>query len=76
MCKYITHLRVCYVCHHEETVLITESPCPPLRGRGAFGSCQTGTGNKTTCTPFQCWKCKERVHRISQVRSPRHVSLR
>ena len=67
MCKYITHLRVCYVCAYQDVVLISERPCRPAKKNGAFGSCDAGMSNERSCTQYQCWKCKENVHRISQM---------
>ncbi|KAI4862323.1 hypothetical protein F4820DRAFT_25730 [Hypoxylon rubiginosum] len=59
MCQYVTHLRACYVCSHEETVLISEQSCKVARMSGVFGSCGSGVDNIASRTQHQCWKCKE-----------------
>lgn len=69
MCKYITHLRVCYVCAHEDTVLISERSCILAKRTGAFGSCGGGAANERSRTAYQCWQCKENVQRISRART-------
>ncbi|KAK1720436.1 uncharacterized protein BDZ83DRAFT_630731 [Colletotrichum acutatum] len=72
MCKYITHLRVCNVCSHQDTVLISERPCFLAKKNGVFGSCDAGIGSDRSCTRYHCWKCKEKVLLIPQ---PSPVSL-
>ncbi|KAI0895248.1 hypothetical protein F4806DRAFT_93918 [Annulohypoxylon nitens] len=59
MCQYVTHLRACYVCGHEETVLISEQCCQSASKRGAFGSCGSGVDSLAHRTKYQCWRCKE-----------------
>ncbi|OTA55158.1 hypothetical protein K449DRAFT_438988 [Hypoxylon sp. EC38] len=59
MCQYVTHLRACYACGHEETVLISEQSCKTANKSGAFGSCGTGVGSIASKTQYHCWKCKE-----------------
>jgi hypothetical protein len=75
MCKYITHLRVCYVCDYEDTVLISERSCRPAKRTGAFGSCDGGIAYETRETQHQCWHCKENVYRISQEQSLQQIKL-
>lgn len=69
MCSYITHLRTCFVCSHEETILISEKPCSAVK-RGVFGSCGKGIkcSNKSNRAPYQCWRCKEETDRMVYVR--------
>ncbi|KAK8020014.1 hypothetical protein PG990_005152 [Apiospora arundinis] len=59
MCQYITHSRVCFVCKHEDTVLISEKHCSHARRSGVFGSCGRGIGTAIKSTPQHCWGCKE-----------------
>ena len=71
MCKYVTHLRTCYMCAFEETVLISEKPCSTAKKTGVFGTCGRGINNKPSKTPYQCWRCKEEIERISVSRAMR-----
>lgn len=66
MCKYVKHLRICYICQHESTVLISERPCPPAKRAGVFGSCDDGIASGRNRTQYQCWGCKDNMVRISQ----------
>jgi hypothetical protein len=61
MCKFVTHLRVCFVCASEDTVLISEEPCPHVRRAGAFGSCGCVEDSGAHRTKHCCWGCKERL---------------
>ncbi|WQF78516.1 hypothetical protein CDEST_03530 [Colletotrichum destructivum] len=76
MCKYVTHLRVCNVCSHRDTVLIAERACLPAKKNGAFGSCDAGISSDSNNTRNYCWKCKETIGRVPRP-SPalRHVNL-
>ena len=65
MCQYITHVRICFVCKHEDTVLISEQSCETAQKSGVFGSCGGGIANNQNGTPYQCWKCKEILDRAS-----------
>ncbi len=71
MCKYVTHLRACYVCAEEETVLISEESCSKAKKSGVFGSCGKGVGSKPSMTSYQCWKCKENSDSAANSRSNR-----
>ncbi|KAI0165186.1 hypothetical protein GGR52DRAFT_557854 [Hypoxylon sp. FL1284] len=71
MCQYVTHLRACYVCSHEETVLISEQSCKVARRSGVFGSCGSGVDNIASRTQHQCWKCKERNKLVPPTRAIR-----
>ncbi|KAK2021154.1 hypothetical protein LX32DRAFT_605285 [Colletotrichum zoysiae] len=77
MCKYVSHVRVCNLCNHHDTVLISERLCVLAKQSGGFGSCDTGISSDSNSTSNRCWKCKERTRRIPYA-SPvlRHVSLR
>ena len=75
MCKYITHLRVCYICQAEDTVLISEQPCAGAKLFGAFGRCSDGIASEASSNQHQCWQCKERVRRISRDRPLRPIRL-
>ena len=76
MCNYITHVRACYMCAYEETVLISEKRCSTAKRSGVFGSCGRGAGNKPIKTPYQCWRCKEEIERISLARAMRLFATR
>lgn len=71
MCKYVTHLRACYLCEQEETVLISEESCSKAKKSGVFGSCGKGVGSKPSMTSYQCWKCRENPDPISHPRANR-----
>jgi hypothetical protein len=73
MCKYITHLRICYICLHEDTVLISERLCRYAKRSHAFGSCNSGISSDCNRTQYQCWQCKENVHKISRAQMLQRV---
>ncbi|KAI1769861.1 hypothetical protein F4818DRAFT_434975 [Hypoxylon cercidicola] len=73
MCRYVTHLRACYVCSREETVLISEQSCQAARTSGVFGSCGSGVDNTASRTQYRCWKCKEGSKLIPPPRALRAV---
>ena len=59
MCLYVSHIRICCHCSHEDTVLISESLCTMARQSGVFGSCGSGPATQRSPTRSQCWGCKE-----------------
>ncbi|KAH7029061.1 uncharacterized protein B0I36DRAFT_324974 [Microdochium trichocladiopsis] len=67
MCNYVNHVRSCYLCASEETVLISEKSCSEARKTGRFGSCGKGVGNKPYRTQYRCWKCSARMDGHSYV---------
>ncbi|KAI2467369.1 hypothetical protein F4781DRAFT_402605 [Annulohypoxylon bovei var. microspora] len=67
MCRYVTHLRACYVCGHEETVLISEQSCKTASMSGVFGSCGSGVDSLANRTQYQCWQCKEGTQLSSRI---------
>ncbi|KAI0123730.1 hypothetical protein BJ170DRAFT_93100 [Xylariales sp. AK1849] len=75
MCKYVTHTRACFICGHEDTVLISEEECSRAMRSGVFGSCGRGIGTMTKRTPRQCWKCKDHVEGASRTRVMQQVGF-
>ncbi|KAI0122721.1 hypothetical protein F4814DRAFT_409717 [Daldinia grandis] len=69
MCQYITHLRACYICGHEDIVLISEKSCTMAASRGVFGSCGRDVDNKSSRTRYQCWQCKEECNLVSRAQT-------
>ncbi|KAK3942053.1 hypothetical protein QBC46DRAFT_381064 [Diplogelasinospora grovesii] len=64
MCTYTTHVRVCYICRGEDTVLISEKLCPQAEASGVFGGCLQGPAYQRDQSHHQCWKCMESVGRM------------
>lgn len=68
MCNYINHVRSCYLCANEETVLISEKSCSQAKKHSGFGSCGRGVSSKSTRSQHRCWKCSSRMEKESYAR--------